>query len=291
MNPRIKEKIEHKFGKLAQIVQIGTGSNYDVFRFVAAGKTYVLRVQKRAVYDFSQYEAQVLQSLSGLYAPEFFCLDEDAVSQEKFMVIAYVDGEIRETLSLDDVILVVDRVKEIHQRFTQAGQFPVARDYFQKIYQEKFGQGIDVMDRSDWLEKSKFPEFLSVVRQLIASTSEVQVQKECLIHGDLNHTNILWCNGEPRFIDWELSRYTIPEFEFGGICYCHGKSVEMLKSILGLFDNDPLVLTSLALRTADSIFWRIKWLLEVELIEEDFQQQRRYFDLDLQKMNFVLGLS
>lgn len=104
------------------------------------------------------------------------------------------------------------------------------------------------------LDKSTFEKSLSVVRSLIAECRYIPVTHECLIHGDLNHSNLLWKNEEPVFIDWEVSRYTIPEFEYGGICYCHGKSPQMLNDILDIFDQNPLVKTSLALKTADSVF-------------------------------------
>lgn len=105
---------------------------------------------------------------------------------------------------------------------------------------------------------------------------------------ELNPNNLLWQNDSVFFIDWELSRFSIPSIEFGGMLYCNGKNKEVFNNILEFFGNDEkeLVLAGFYLKLLDSLCWRIKYLKQIKLNKEEHEYHLKEFYHDLDKIDY-----
>lgn len=268
---------------------IGKGANYDVYKFTLNDRVLVLRIQMRAFYDFSPVESRVLKELDGMNAPELLFYDNGNSCGSPFMIQSFIEGNIVNNLNMEQVEQVVLKISQIHDKTSKKPRFSRIKDYYDEFYKEKFGNQFDPRVLSNMVDKNTISRMTDTLHYRLKNISEIPADFECLIHGDLNQNNLIWQENSVSFIDWELSRYSIPEIEFGGLLYCHGKDRTLFHNILNLFSQatQPLIVTSFYLRLLDTICWRVKYLKETKFSKQEYEEQISYFNHDLDKFNYV----
>lgn len=272
-------------GKPDDFQLIGKGSNYDVYKFTVNSNLFVLRLQKRAIYDFSPNESKLLQQLNGVYAPRLLIYDSGELVGSPFMVQEYINGVHIKNLEISHIETVKNTIEQIHFNTKQKPRFEKIKCYYDEIYKEKFGSRFNQIHETDIIKKSTINKLSDSLHSSLDNISDLPVDHECLIHGDLNHANLIWQENCVFFIDWELSRYSIPAIEFGGMIYCHGKSKLLFDNILSLFaeDNRMLIIAAFYLKLLDSICWRINYLSQTQFTKQEYEKQMFDFNRDLEK--------
>jgi Ser/Thr protein kinase RdoA (MazF antagonist) len=281
--------IESEFkSKPSGFTLIGKGSNYDVHRFNVDDKPYVLRFQQRATYDFSPVESKLLTQLNGEFAPKLFIYDSGNLAGSPFMVQSFVEGEHITDLNIGQLKIVKDSISKVHEKTKRKIPSRIIKEYFFEFYCEKFCNGIIQNISVEKNVKDQVYHLAGKYLESFDAMKPVVIESECLIHGDLNHTNLLWKNNAVCFIDWELARYSIPSFEYAIIAYGHGKSKELYQGILDLFNNDEkkIIQTGFYLKLLDALSWRLKYMHQIILSKDEFEQQLLYLSRDLEKINY-----
>ena len=159
------------------------------------------------------------------------------------------------------------------------------KQYFIEIYEEKFGSGIEEL--RNYVEFDSIVEHLDNLQNRILHIQELKEFSECLIHGDLNYSNLLWQDGSVSIIDWELSRFSVPEIEFGGLLYCYSNNLKDFRKFISFFkENIYEIVTAFYLRLLDVLVWRIKLINVLELGTAERERQSSYLNRDIEKLEF-----
>lgn len=289
ISDKILNKIEFELkGKPSGFQLIGKGFNYDVYKFCIENNYYVLRLQKRATYDFSPIEFKLLKHLNGAFSPKLLIYDSGELAGFPFMVQCFIDGNQIDELNVNLVGILKKTIETIHEKTKQVPRYLNIKDYYYEIYKEKFGDLFNSELIPEIPVKSKVIKLADILHLKLDNLSQQEPQFECLIHGDLNPTNLLWKNDEVYLIDWELSRYSIPAIEYGAMIYCHARNEKLFAETLNLFDNNDIdmILTAFYLRLLDSLCWRIKYIQQNSLIKDIYDQQMIYLYMDLDKIHY-----
>jgi aminoglycoside phosphotransferase (APT) family kinase protein len=280
--------------KIVEISEIGRGVNNKVYRIDTSEQSFALKTKDRGLYDFYDAESFALSNLNGVIAPKMHHYHTGNLEWDKFILMELIEGQSPGTFDTVHLDKLIHTVGAVHASIKTKQSNQSFSDRILNYLNEKCISSIPELESNPFAKIELLTTYCKNIKDKANKIPLENHQSEVLIHGDLGKNNLIESSSEYyRIVDWELSRYAIPEVEFAGILWTYmsdQNSIESMLKKMPQFNTEMLLLLTLA-RGLDVSVWMTKWLKSLPPADPDYKTALKDLDFFWKKINHLAELT
>lgn len=195
---------------------IGGGEINDTFLLKCSDKNYILRIAKTIEQTSLIDEAQALKRLHISQAPELVFFDQNQrINDRLWIVESFMNGAAQARLSVPQYFELGKILAKVHE-IKDPDRQPLDLWHHFLTNCRNFGDESKILNHPD----QAINNLVTRCRNYLAANQPLFTGLQMsLIHGDATPSNILVDGENINLIDWELSRFSDPMYEFSTIYY------------------------------------------------------------------------